>query len=114
MFEKSHEHIAPFSTFLLRLFYSISIGLFLIAATLVIGIIGFRFYENMEWMDAYMNAAMTLADMGLVNPIATNGGKIFAGIYALFCGLIFISIMGVVFAPIIHRFFHVFHHNDRK
>ena len=68
----------------------------------------------MNWIDAFTNSALTLADMGLVTPIVTKAGKIFAGIYALLSGLIFFSVVGIVFAPIIHRIFHKFHLDNNK
>jgi hypothetical protein len=114
MFEKHFEPLASLGTFLFRLLCSLVIGIVIIAITLLIGMVGFRYFEDMSWVNSYMNAAMTLSDMGLVNPITTNSGKIFTGLYALFCGLIFITALSVVFAPIIHRFFHAFHHNGKK
>ena len=60
-------------------------------------------------MDAFVNAAMILSGMGPVSSLQTDGGKIFAGCYALFSGLAFITILGIIFAPVFHRFLHKFH-----
>lgn len=79
------------------------------AVTLGIGICGYRFLENMSWPDAFANSSMILAGMGPLGNLNTNGGKIFAGCYALFCGLIFVTIITILLAPLFHRFIHKFH-----
>jgi len=63
----------------------------------------------MSWLDAYVNAAMILSGMGPVAELRTDMGKFFAGSYALFSGIIFLVIMTIILAPIVHRFFHYFH-----
>jgi hypothetical protein len=88
------------------------LGLALIAIVELIGMLGYREFEGMPWIDAFANAAMILASMGPFGPLQTSAGKIFAGFYALFCGLMFIFIIGVVFAPVIHRFIHSMHIED--
>jgi len=82
------------------------------AAALGIGMVGYHFTENLAWLDAFVNAAMILSGMGPLSPIQTSGGKFFAGCYALFSGLAFITIVGVIFAPVFHRFLHKFHLED--
>lgn len=109
MFEKRHEPLAPARKFLIRLARSIFCGLILVATALYIGMLGYHFFEKMSWVNAFANAAMILSGMGPFGPLATNAGKIFAGFYALFCGLTFILIMGIIFGPLLHRFFHKFH-----
>ncbi|CAN5404676.1 hypothetical protein BH10PSE19_BH10PSE19_19650 [soil metagenome] len=71
--------------------------------------LGYHHYEKMTWVEAYVNAAMILSGMGPVSTMTTSAGKIFAGSYALFSGLAFIVIVGVIFGPIVHRWFHKFH-----
>jgi hypothetical protein len=85
------------------------IGVVMIIIALGIGMIGYHHYQPMTWVDAYINASMILSGMGPVDNMKTDGGKIFAGSYALFSGLTFIAIIGVVFAPIFRRFFHKMH-----
>jgi hypothetical protein len=75
---------------------------------------GYHAYENMSWVDAFANASMILSGMGPLTPLVTTGGKMFAGFYALFSGLFFIIIMGLILAPIIHRFFHKIHLEEQK
>ncbi len=62
----------------------------------------------MNLVDAYVNAAMILSGMGPLQPLQTDEGKIFAGTYALFCGILFLVVIAIIFAPIFHRFFHKF------
>lgn len=109
MFEKRHEPLASTSKFLVRLARNIILGLLLIAIAEYIGMTGYHYFENMSWIDAFVNAAMILSGMGPLSPLATNAGKIFAGFYALFSGLAFIFVIGIILAPILHRFFHKFH-----
>jgi len=99
---------------MLRLVRSIVFSLLIIAVALYVGMWGYHYYENMSWVDAFVNAAMILSGMGPLTPLNTAAGKVFAGFYALFSGLAFIAIIGVLFAPIIHRFFHKFHLDDTK
>jgi hypothetical protein len=90
------------------------IGLALIGVSLVIGMLGYRYIAGQAWPDAFLNAAMILSGMGPVGELKTTGAKIFAGIYALYSGLTLISIVGVVIAPIVHRFLHKFHLEAEK
>lgn len=85
-----------------------------IAVALGIGMAGYRAFEPMSWVDAFVNAAMILSGMGPVSPLQTDAGKMFAGCYALFSGLAFITSIGVVFAPVFHRFLHKFHLEEAK
>lgn len=89
----------------------------LLAFGLGIGIIGYHEFESMDWLDAFLNASMILGGMGPVDVLHTEAGKIFAGLYALFSGLIFLVTVGLFFSPLIHRLLHKFHfeeENDNK
>lgn len=112
MFEKRHEKLAKANVFAWRLVRNAALGVFIIAISLGIGMWGYRHYENMSLVDAYVNASMILSGMGPIQDLKTNGGKIFAGTYALFSGVIFLFFMAIIFAPIFHRFFHEFHIKD--
>ena len=81
----------------------------MVAVALAIGMAGYHFFEDMNWVDAFVNAAMILSGMGPVATLQTNAGKIFAGCYALFSGLMFITVTGIVLAPVAHRALHKFH-----
>ena len=76
--------------------------------------IGYNYYEGLQWRDAFLNAAMLLGGMGPVNSPQTDGGKIFAGLYALYAGLVFLIAAGFIFAPAIHRMLHLFHWDEKK
>jgi hypothetical protein len=87
-------------------------GLFALAVTLaslLLGVLGYRLTEGMTWLDSLLNASMILGGMGPVNPLVTAGGKLFASFYALFSGVVFLITVGVILAPVIHRFLHRFH-----
>lgn len=105
----SPSTLLPFSRFIVHLLISVFIGWILIFVALIMGMMGYHEFEGMSWVDAFVNAAMILSGMGPLTPLQTDGGKIFAGFYALFSGLIFIVIIGLIFAPLIHRFFHKIH-----
>ena len=81
----------------------------LIGFSLVVGILGYHFLEDLSWIDALVNASMILGGMGPVNPLQTTAGKVFASFYALYSGMIFLIIAGVMLAPVVHRFLHHFH-----
>lgn len=109
MFEHRHEPLLPRAAFLRRLVLYIGIAFIIVFCALALGVIGYHVFEGLSWLDALVNAAMILGGMGPVNELHTQAGKFFASFYALFSGLIFLVIVGVLFAPIIHRFFHHFH-----
>ena len=109
MFENRRQALVPRRTFYRRLARSAGVGLLIVLASLTIGIAGYHFLEGMTWLDAFLNAAMILSGMGPVGSIQTSAGKFFAGCYALYSGLALITTIGVVFAPVFHRFLHKFH-----
>ena len=84
----------------------------LLAGSLVVGMVGYMQYEHLLWRDAFLDSAMLLGGMGPVHTPQTNAGKIFAGCYALYAGLVFIITAGVVLAPTMHRVLHRFHWDD--
>jgi hypothetical protein len=77
--------------------------------SLAIGMTGYAHFERLPWRDAFLNSAMLLGGMGPVNPPATDGGKVFAGLYALYAGLVFLATAGILVAPVVHRLLHKFH-----
>jgi hypothetical protein len=109
MFEHRHEKLATRRKFLLRQAKFTLIALTLLGISLVIGMIGYHAFEGMAWIDAFVNAAMLMGGMGPVTPLATDAGKLFAGLYALYCGLVLIISSGIIAAPIAHRVLHHFH-----
>jgi hypothetical protein len=109
MFERKHEKLAPLSVFVRRMAASVVMAGILIAVALFIGIIGYHWIAGFDWIDSLLEASMILGGMGPVNPLPTPGAKVFASGYALFSGLVFIAIMGIVLAPVTHRMLHQFH-----
>ena len=114
MFERRHEPLVPFAVFVRRMGQSMAIATSVIAIALGIGILGYRMLEDLPWVDAILNASMILGGMGPVNELHTTAVKLFASAYALFSGLIFVVVTGIVIAPILHRFFHWFHLEGNK
>jgi len=113
MFEGKHQKIAPASVFIKRLLIFIGFAILLILFALSIGIAGYHWIAGFSWVDALLNASMILGGMGPVDSLTSAGAKIFASVYALFSGLVFIAVMGIVFSPIVHRMLHKFHIDDR-
>lgn len=109
MFERKSEPLLPRRAFLGRLVFTTMVGLAIVAVSLLIGMAGYHFIVKLGWLDAFLNASMLLGGMGPVDPPRTAAGKLFSGIYALYCGLAVIGIAGIVFSPIFHRFLHRFH-----
>ena len=104
--------LAPHHIFIARIKWSLGVAFILICIALFVGVLGYHYIEGFTWIDSFANAAMILSGMGPLEKLATDGGKIFAGFYALFSGLLFILIIGLILAPIMHRFFHKFRIED--
>ena len=105
--------LIPLRTFLKNQIQNFMIGIILVVLALSMGMCGYHYLENIPWVDSFLNASMILSGMGPVTNLVTTAGKIFAGCYALFSGLTFILIMGIIFGPVIQRVFHQFHLNIR-
>ena len=108
-FERRSDPLASTSVFVRRLLASLAIALCLIAVALSIGIGGYHLFGRFNWIDSLLEASMILGGMGPVNELPNNAVKIFASAYALFSGLMFIAVMGIVLAPVVHRILHKFH-----
>ncbi len=106
--------LIPVHLFVKKLTRNILIGFAIILFSLGMGMFGYHHLENMNWVDAYVNAAMILSGMGPVTELKTDAGKLFAGSYALFSGIVFLVVIAVIFAPVVHRFFHPFHIDEKK
>ncbi len=109
MYERRDQPLLPFGAFLRRVGRHASASLGIIALSLSIGILGYHFLEGFAWIDALLNASMILGGMGPVGELHTTAGKLFASIYALYSGLIVLVAAGVLFTPVLHRLFHLFH-----
>jgi hypothetical protein len=110
MYEARHAPLASRRRFVRRLANHFGIVTVVIAVSLGVGIGGYRYFEGMDWIDAYLNAAMLLGGMGPVEPkLQTVSGKLFAGVYALSAGMVVLVAAGILMAPVFHRVMHRFH-----
>jgi hypothetical protein len=109
MFEHRTKPLVSRKVFLVRVLRSLALAFGCIVISLGLGILGYHFYAGLPWLDALLNAAMILTGMGPVNELHTVAGKLFASCYALFSGVVFITSVAVLLAPVVHRFLHKFH-----
>jgi len=114
MYEHHKQKLASKKVFAQRLMRNGLIGLALLTFSLGIGMVGYHVLENLSWIDSLLNASMILGGMGPVNPLQTTAGKIFASFYALYSGIVLLASVGVLAAPIFHRFLHRFHLAEDK
>jgi len=103
-----HHALMPMRAFLKRVFLHLAIGFSIILFSLLLGMLGYSHFESMNVVDSYVNASMILSGMGPVSELHTDAGKIFAGSYALFSGIIFLVVIAIFIAPLFHRFLHSF------
>ena len=113
MYETRLHPLLPRPLFLRRLLRHALIVLAIVVGSLAAGIAGYGHYEGLPWRDGFLNAAMLLGGMGPVDAPKTDAGKLFAGFYALYAGLVFIISVGVLSAPILHRLMHRFHWDEK-
>jgi hypothetical protein len=113
MYEPKRTPLLPRKRFAKRMALHIGAGLGLLFLSLAMGMEGYRRYEHLAWRDAFLNAAMLMGGMGPVDAPRTDDGKLFAGAYALYAGLVFLVAAGLGFAPIVHRVMHKFHFEDK-
>jgi len=113
-FEHRTHKIAPRKIFARRMAAAVGLWLLLAFGGLIVGMAGYMWTEGMPLVDAYVNAAMILSGMGPVSEMKTSAGKIFAGSYAIFSGLVLVIGAGFVLAPVFHRVLHRFHVEQSK
>lgn len=107
--ESREEPLAPTAVFIGRLLLSILAAALVVAVSLVAGIWGYCRFEGLSVIDGFLNAAMILSGMGPVAQMTSDAGKIFAGCFALYSGLMLVAATGIILAPVVHRFLHKFH-----
>ena len=95
--------------FIRRVLLHFAASLAVLLVSLVVGMVGYEHFEQLPWRDAFLNAAMLLGGMGPVDAPRTDGGKLFAGLYALYAGLVFLVTVALALTPIMHRILHRFH-----
>ena len=110
--ERRHEKLAPISIYVQRIIASFAIASVLILFALSVGIAGYHFLAGFNFVDSLLEASMILGGMGPVRELRSDASKVFASIYALFSGVIFIALMGIILSPVAHRVMHKFHLAD--
>jgi hypothetical protein len=109
-YEHRDDPLLPWRLFLLhRVGRTLAVAAAVIVVSLVIGMLGYRLTEDMGWLDAFLNASMILGGMGPVATLHTRAGELFAGLYALYSGLVLVGTAGLLLAPFLHRLLHRFH-----
>lgn len=109
MYEHHHQPLLSFEAFLRRMLNHAAMAAAIIGGSLLIGVLGYRELARMSWVDSFLNAAMILGGMGPVGDLPTDASKIFAGCYALYAGVVFIAVAGILIAPAAHRILHRVH-----
>ena len=112
-YEKRHQKPASQAVFLRRLASNVVLAVAVLAASLLSGMAGYAYFEGLPAIDAFLNAAMILGGMGPVATMQTTGGKLFAGLYALYSGIVLIASISIILGPIMHRFLHKFPYSDK-
>lgn len=109
MYEPKIKPPIPHKLFVKRVVLHAFLASALLFVSLAIGMAGYMHFESLAWRDAFLNSAMLMGGMGPVDAPKTDDGKLFAGLYALYAGLVFIVTVGLVLTPIVHRLMHKFH-----
>jgi hypothetical protein len=113
-FERRGEPLAPRWLFARRIVINVGLALALIGVSLLVGMVGYHYFEGTGWVDAFDQAAMIIGGMGPYSEPKSDGGKLFAGFYALYSGLLLIGVAGLILAPLFHRLMHYFHLPDEE
>ena len=104
--------LPPMRVFLRRIASAVLLATGLVLGALVIGVLGYRHFAGLGLVDALLESSMLLGGMGPVHALTTDSAKLFASAYALFSGLVFVGVMGIVLSPVAHRVLHAFHVED--
>ena len=112
VYEARHQPPLTRARFARRLLGHSAVVIGLIGLSLALGMAGYAVFEHLSWMDAFLNAAMLMGGMGPVHLPRTEAGKLFAGCYALYAGLVFIVIAALLVSPVLHRVLHRFHWDE--
>ena len=114
MYEHHFEPLISPKKFFSRIITHLLAALLVIAASLGIGVLGYHITEGLSWLDSLLNASMILGGMGPVDRLITTDGKLFASLYALFSGIIFLVSVGIILAPVAHRLLHNLHLEEKN
>ncbi len=109
LFEHRSEPLLPRRAFAWRVVRFTLFALSLVAVSLALGMLGYLGFAHLSLVDAFLNAAMIMGGMGPVSDLPMNAAKIFAGFYAIYCGMVLLVAAGIVLAPALHRMLHILH-----
>lgn len=112
MYEHRKQPLASKATYYQRVLRNLLFASGVLAVSLLIGIAGYHYWGEASWIDSLHNASMILSGMGPVTEMKTDSGKIFSSLYALFSGVIFITNVGIILSPVLHRLYHRLHLED--
>jgi hypothetical protein len=112
--ERRYDELLPRKKFLKRQVRYGAIAMGVVAVSLGVGVVGYHQIEGLAWIDALLNASFILTGMGPVDPVRTTAGKLFASAYAIFSGIAFITTIGILVTPVVHRFLHRFHVEEER
>ena len=113
MYESRRQHPLSKAAYYHRLANHAAVAMLLVGGSLLAGMAGYRYLEQMNWLDAFINAAMLLGGEGPLTAPGTVEGKLFTGLYALYSGVVFIAVAGLLLTPVGHRLLHKFHWEDK-
>ena len=113
IYENKKQKLVSTKIFRSRVMYAVYIDIILLSVSLAIGVFGYHFFNNLSYVDSFVNASMILGGMGPVDPLINSTAKIFAGVYALYSGITFLTSFAILITPIYHRFLHKFHLEDK-
>ncbi len=109
MYERRSDKLISRTAFARRMLNHSGFAAALVAVSLIAGMIGYHVFDDLAWPDAFVDTSMLLGGMGPVNPLRGTGAKLFAGIFALYAGLVFLALTAFMLAPVFHRVLHAFH-----
>lgn len=112
MYESKDQPLLTRMQFYWRLISHLLIAVLVILGSILIGVVGFMYFEGMSWHDASLHAIFLLGGLGVISVPASAAGKLFLAVYGLYAGLVFVTALGIVFAPVAHRILHTFHFDD--
>jgi len=113
MYEHRTKKLLNREAFVRRVAHHVKLALAVVAVVLGIGVAGYHYLAHIGWIDALLDASMILGGMGPVSTLETDGAKIFASFYALFCGLVFVGVASLLIAPFAHRLLHSLHMEEK-
>lgn len=109
MYENRRQRLLTRAEFAWRVVGHFGYSVLASVIALAVGVIGYHLLAGLSWVDSLLNASMILGGMGPVDPLKSDAAKVFASLYALFSGLVFIGLLGLLLAPFIHRVMHKLH-----